>query len=1070
MDHNAMRLAQLAALERHLRNDEDSSVDTRCSSSLFDLDSSPEKATGRRRGDSFEGRCSTPPRLQRTNRKLLRRKRSVPRDYFPMGNSSPAAESPPREAKDTPGGGSRMGMSLLMSGPGQGDIAHKDTFSLSSDSSLDSDQELERKAEEIRAALRIQQLVEIAAVAERAAEAGHDSFTGLASTFGVDDGRAALRPLQMKRNNTYSEGFQPRRPLLRRTQTERQQERKIPVMALRHIDDLVPPMRILHLHLRSQLYRKGVETEKSLVDDPIEFGLLEGKQVDEEPSTKGSPSRTFIQRMTRWVATSSLPGELVEEKKSTDAGDEVLNSLSDSDASEVETGDQLCEQITSPEFASGNLKRSPLKFPVGLIPPEEQDFENEFTTPFRMKSLPPPQRNHKDQDKTDQRTIETAPTISSSENADPLPGLSPINLRPRQKDKRITPVALFDDDDDDEAAVAVDEDVYALGSRDYPKPFELMLQAEELSTPKPAEWDRDRTHSMDATSPGDLPNLFFTPVKLKGIRDRKSSHGRSSLMAGSFFRVDSFMSDPGAAFGGEAQRGNFAETEAEAANSESNLLIGFGYDHDEGAAVLKPRSKTLSQIIDAMKTGEKTQAAGESTSDPGDRSMMVPLTEPIDCDFSAEEIKTDQELRHEITLPRLVDGSTNQRQNQAKTTPTRNSMPTFETPNVTPKREDVTGEQSQELAFQASQTDVVQTPTHGDCRSCECLGLTQVPTLDSESSLQQPKLECKADTNLKQEPHTLPVAFRRVTSCPSLADTWDISDFDTKSPPTVSRAIETKQSILKVFERLSPKSRTTRDRIIYFSAKANHDYLHNYLYCGKPSEQTEQAPDPPIRPFCADPCETRVSCDGDDLGGCEFFSTAAETATFLFKRGSSGRGRDLLTFETASSRDYRDFHKSQETWFDAASEKFDGALERLVGSTRTNNNRRRKLFVAPTLHIKTPQSARKPRTNQIAENDPKKVKGIILVQQSRVRLPEDDVDAPGDEAFVSLYGVSRREFRSLTKEERLVLWQERLAIDGPQELPASMSLGGSPARRIYHANRGRSQDDSTSLRRSNRGW
>ena len=90
-------------------------------------------------------------------------------------------------------------------------------------------------------------------------------------------------------------------------------------------------------------------------------------------------------------------------------------------------------------------------------------------------------------------------------------------------------------------------------------------------------------------------------------------------------------------------------------------------------------------------------------------------------------------------------------------------------------------------------------------------------------------------------------------------------------------------------------------------------------------------------------------------------------------------------------------------------------------------------------------------------NDPKRVKGIVLVPQSRVRPLAADRETTTDEAFVSLYGISRTEFRALTKEERFTVWEEGRAKDAPQE-SASIASTGAPVRQNQ---RGRPQHRPT---------
>ena len=585
---------QLAAVEEHLRNDEESSVDS--------------KSVSDRISDSYYGRCSTPPRLERTNRKTRRRSScTIPPEDASVTMTRASKDSAPLvKPRNTPLIESMFGMSVLMSEPAQGKAENADTFSLSTDSSLDSDRELEMRAEEIRADLRMQQLIEIAAVAERAAEAGHDSFTGLASTFGGDDGRY-MKPLQIKRNNTYTEGQkQLPRPLLRRTHTETRAKRKVPVMALRHIDDLIPPMEQLHRHLQSHLHRIGVDTENSLIDRPIDLTMLEKGTVYDHESLSNSQERSFIQRMTRWVASSSIKGELLEEKKSAGLGDGPSNDSHSVDEGEFDIGIRLCAHITTSEFALGRWKPSPVKIPAGLLPPDEYDFEDNYATPYRVKAVP--LTGSMLYGMANQRSAEIIPSLSCSEKSNPSPIIppnqGPSNPRSALSPTRIVPIALFDDCVEEDDATAI----YALGSRDHPKPFEITaLPDERLSTCEA------RRNFTDGASEVYRPSLYITPLRLKVIRDTKGklAHSTSSAMTWGHCRAGAFQCDPrGMSIDGGvvSMHGNFAASEGD--------LFKVDDDYSGGPTFLKPRSRGENLMLDVdVNPIGTSQLAAESTFD-----------------------------------------------------------------------------------------------------------------------------------------------------------------------------------------------------------------------------------------------------------------------------------------------------------------------------------------------------------------------------------------------------------------------------------------------------------------------
>lgn len=1058
---------QLAAVEEHLRNDEESSVDTKST------DQNSDKAT-RQLSDTYGG-DATPPRLERMNRRTRRRSSCTipPEDASAATSMSPRLTmdaAPPSAPHCTPRIESKVGMSVLMSESPAGSAANDDTLSLSTDSDLNSDRELEMRAEEIRADLRMQQLIEIAAVAERAAEAGHDSFTGLASTFGGDDGRY-MKPLQMKRNNTYTEGQRllPR-PLLRRTHTEKRAKRKVPVMALRHIDDLIPPMEQLHRHLRSHLYRIGVDTENSLVDKSIDPTELEKVTARYQESLSNSHERSFIQRMTRWVASSSMNGEFLEEKKSSGLRDDAWIDLPNKDDSEFDVGSRLCAHITTADVEAGRWKSSPLKFPAGLIPPDEQDFEDNYATPHRMKSAALYRSIPMFRGEDYHETIETPPVLFIQDKSDPSPNSppnpDPSSDRPRHDVARIAPIALFDDCEEEDDATAT----HALGSRDHPKPFEITAQSEAPSTPLASMRTPER-NAFDGASEENLPSLFITPVRLKGIRDTKTKLTRNhgSAMNWDYSRAGSFTSDPGRI----SSDGWVITTFGEFATSGGDLQQ-VGDDYVGGPTSLKPRSESAIQVLDDVNQPTGTsQLAGESTYDARDSSMteLMPSCHRVEesdesqdlgveskaaCDDPANPIqaagkpafllssrpteKTEQTPMYGSQSIEISARPTNQGRTSVKLTPRCDSAP------VEWMQHGVIVEQAEAegVSRDLIQNDSTLTPPLANCRNCEFLGLENALSMISDPGLNQHYRRQDLTSGIiprSSETSSKAVGLRRVTSCPSLIDPWDPEDSDIKRPSTLRRAVDTKQSIMKVFERLSPKSSLRNDRSILFSPKANHEYLNNYLYFSKPSDEIEKGLDPPSRPFCADPCGTKC---GDEDGGCYLLTSAADTASFLFKPRSPRRERDF-TFETKSSKDYSEFHMGQETWFDAASEKFDGALERLVGSTPSDNDRWRKLFEAPTLNIKTPQSVHKVKRDAKGTNDPRRVKGIILVPQNRARSLVVDVDSTEDQVFVSLYGITRTAFRSLTKEERYALWEKRLEKDEPQE-SAFVTSAVSPVR------------------------
>lgn len=917
---------------------------------------------------------------------------------------------------------------------GEGQRRSDDSLSLSSGSSFDdSGDELEKRAHAIRHDLRTAELIEIARVAERAAESGLDTFTALASTYNNDkDASVDMRPLPMKRNKTFSAGQRRmfRRPMMRQSSDTGiaairpgplRRKRKIPVLALRHIDDLIPPVKQLHLHLRSHLYRVGVETEKSLLDKPVDLDAevkVEAKAVQSHRSLKHQES--LIKMMKSWVSVDNN-----EEKKEED----------NYEVSKFDVGDRLCEQMVSPEVTSGQWSAGPVELPDGLVPPEEQHVVNVFSTPYRKRRPPP----SPPKDQGDQSTCETAqltePTSASSEyGGEAKPNPSPLFPRtPLSPSPEITPVALFDAEEEEEGDKGSSENI-TLGSRDHPKPFEVMRYkqqyVEDFGTPTTFR------SLAEPISPNQMPNLFITPVRLKGIRDKKSLQKRS--LTWGFPRVDSFKSEPGTTpTNGYKSFADDDSYEVKMAKSESNLFMG-----SEGSSWLVPRSRSVTEMIGAIQGHEPTQAPGQSTRDLSDTSTSMRSNHNLKNGSLLHDSDSDS-LRsqplHEIPRPPLTDSLTDSAvlrwQNGGNTTPPRASSPVVDSPKATPTN------QREESAQDSAKEFTTPCADH-----CECLSL--VATAASVDSLSDDN-EDEKQTKRKHEPESTtepPVwelmtapSLRRVMSCPSFADNWDDVDFGAVSrTAALEGANKSRTSLLSAFQRLTPHSgRADVGRTLYFNADDNSEYLNNFLYFGKPPEGcADRQLHPQLGPFCNDrPCLAAES-------SCAMLASFSDAASFLLEPHIQSKEQDLLTFETNEHATF-----TGETWFDAASEKFDSALERLVGSR--NNKDWGNYFHAPTLNIKTPQSARKTRSVSVSDADPRLVQGIVLLRQDVPALP-NDCDAPSDEEFSGLYGISRSEFRTMSKEQRLALWTERREHDQPtptQTPPIKSTAHNSPYRK-----------------------
>jgi hypothetical protein len=191
-----------------------------------------------------------------------------------------------------------------------------------------------------------------------------------------------------------------------------------------------------------------------------------------------------------------------------------------------------------------------------------------------------------------------------------------------------------------------------------------------------------------------------------------------------------------------------------------------------------------------------------------------------------------------------------------------------------------------------------------------------------------------------------------------------------------------------MMQSLSIRRSFDKDKSDRMQRKENHDFLNNYMYCRKPPGQPHGDHD---KNFCA------------ELGfdHCEILSGVLDTYRSIVPRKSSELSLD--------ARDGSLPPMKPETWFDIASEHFDGALETLVGSAHAQSRRWNSMFQAPSLKVKKENGSSTP----IPQRN-KGVQGIILVKQS-------DREEPSDQQFRLMYGMTREHFAELPVTERSML-------------------------------------------------
>jgi hypothetical protein len=222
-----------------------------------------------------------------------------------------------------------------------------------------------------------------------------------------------------------------------------------------------------------------------------------------------------------------------------------------------------------------------------------------------------------------------------------------------------------------------------------------------------------------------------------------------------------------------------------------------------------------------------------------------------------------------------------------------------------------------------------------------------------------------------------------------------------------------------VFLRMSPKREDhalSKAKDTGITHTENVAFLTNYLYCSKVGQEQVTQSSIESHRFCGEPCGDTRNLDNPCgiLGsGCHGLSGVIGAATFIFP--TKQPTRDPLNLDPGT---YRGSLHS-ETWFDAATERFDGAIdgaiERFVGSTREESHTWH-TFQAPSLKVKTPG-----RTMTSFKMEPtEKVGGIILVKGHRRGFSGDSskYSEVSETQWQTMYGIPQAQYRTLSKSER----------------------------------------------------
>jgi hypothetical protein len=817
-------------------------------------------------------------------------------------------------------------------------------------SSIDSDEALERWAQKIRTELRHAEMVELAIEAERAAEAGEERFAGKPSTFGLDDTDAVIqppgRPADLQRRESYSEGT---RISLLHSRTN-----KIGILALRDIDEVFPSFRQFNTHLRTHFARSQVD-EKTLVyyekeaADEIDPPLRHRKIIS--PQRLQREGRSFLENFSldKWVGRQ----------------ESMRNGGASNQAS---VGHLLAEHIHSP---GNSRQRTPdIDLPLGLELPE-----------IPARSMQGPSATRRNQQSKSTKSSKTTLVRSNSEPEQHIPGV------PGQRS--LSPKALFDQDDEVES-----------DTEDYPPEV-----SGTVLTPKTSH--RGRRSSTD----------FVTPARLRVIRNKTGirSVELPLLLSPNTIIHEHEPPSPRSSdhpFTAQTRTGESVNSlllptfrRRDAANQQNDIF-------DESAWLKHSNSKDSSEKrgMSADKNGpefplpaelgtllepptDDLQHADERTFSI-EPALSTPPHSPVLSVNRGEREDADvhrEQNRREVKVSVVDEGKTtlHEKQNERAKTPKQLEVKMIE---VDPEK-----------------CDSVRTPQ----QDCNCLTLSPASSLESTSSLTATTDLDKS--NRSKASHRSQRSLPKSTSADNLQgqleqSIWNpcvsegglaLDGKDKSAPREPFRAAMDMIATLSPNHQMFLRKRST----LYVRPEVNDDFLHNYLYCSKPKDETIQ--DDNV--VCAEPCQdSNVMCGDLHMDMCCVSSTLADSALRLGPRKTSLSNSLLsLSRETSYSK------LEPESWFDLANEHFDGVLEQLVGSANHHGSQWNVSFQAPGLK-KNPGSSMKPPpvdlTTASAAHAPLET-GDTDIDYS---IPQPLFEAPqetlSDTQFQLIYGMSREAF------------------------------------------------------------
>jgi len=780
------------------------------------------------------------------------------------------------------------------------------------DNSIDSDRALERWSKQIRMELRQAEMLELAVEAERAAESGIKSFAAKLSTYGGDDSllvssaskRRTRSPL-FKRRRSFTEGAKPEQ-IRRRVKSA---SARIRVVELRDVNEVFPPFRQFHSHLRTHFARSHVDErilnfKESKKSSKQRWGGNGDLASPQSSSHSRSPSDFFKHKRlpSDFFKHTRSPSDLFKHHKTPSDFFQSLTfdswanrgiGASTDTADDGVAVDVLADHLHTP---TDKVRRLPkLKVPEGL---ELPDLSFSLRRKGRSKKTSEPE------------------------------ALAACSSDPGYSQHQISPKSLFDRDDGLESDDERNHSPHLLA--DGPGGHVSQPHAESPVV-------RDGGGAQTKSGPD-----FVTPARLRVIRDGTYQN----LLESELPTVENLLLTPPNSV---LERGKSEPVRTSLKHHELSPE-----SEDPAVSILLPErlGRPSSGALDIPKINLSFK---HGSSDAPDDDLLLGDLDALPLYESDRASATSVSGGRLFSDHQPGDHGGSQFPNEgAPQTPPKNdnddsgiqaSPPSREHPKRRIRRRSVkvmiygSGLQPSERAtsgdlsggiLQHSQTialadsydarDKTSSGAMNSAADCACLALEDPCSPQSMCSSIPTVLDVAKGSNSKSNVLKKSASAEALSSLDTGRAKWNL--FSTVSMKHEESSCSRKsakqpfQAAMEIFSRMSPKK---KPKSSFLRPRENDEFLRNYLYCSKPPEGVYGSQEVCAEPACAD-VNTDVCCTS--LLPDAYFGPILPSS---FHRRQA-QGGTLLSLSGPMEA---------ESWLDLANERFDGVLGQLAG--RTNN-------------------------------------------------------------------------------------------------------------------------------------